>query len=173
MINAQDLELKDMTVSTNETFTTENSIIAGPNFTIAGTGTATFKAGDMIAIKSGFVVVENGQFFALTDVSTSIDQRVDIDLPHEFNLEQNYPNPFNPSTTIKYTLARKTQVKIAVYDITGRHIKTLVNKNQQAGLNKVEWNSKNQDGNDVVSGMYFYRITAENFTQTCKMILMR
>ncbi len=171
--NAQDLELSDMTVSTNEAFTAENDIIAGPNFVIANTGVATFKAGNSIVLKPGFIVIENGQFFGLTGVASSINQDLDTDLPLEFRMFQNYPNPFNPSTTIKYSLAKTARVKIAIFDITGQHIITLLDEEQPPGWNNIRWDGKNQFGNEVVSGMYFYRITAENFRQTRKMILMR
>lgn len=171
--NAQDLELSDMTISTNETFSAENSITAGPNFTITGTGAATFKTGNTIVLKPGIVVIENGQFFGLTGVATSLNQDMDTQLPVEFSIGQNYPNPFNPSTTIEYSVAKRTRVKIDVFNITGQHIITLLDEEQQAGWNNIQWNGKNQFGNEVVSGMYFYRIMAESFNQTRKMILMR
>ncbi|RPI16096.1 MAG: T9SS C-terminal target domain-containing protein [Ignavibacteriae bacterium] len=80
----------------------------------------------------------------------------------------NYPNPFNPKTIISYQLAINSDVKLTVFDITGREIAVLVNQNQNAGKYSIEWNAGN-----VTSGIYFCKIESENFTQTNKMILLK
>lgn len=90
-----------------------------------------------------------------------------------FSLSQNYPNPFNPSTTIKYELPERSFVKIILYDLLGRDIKTLVNEEKDVGYYEVQFNARN-----LASGIYFYRIeatnsSANNFTQTRKMVLLR
>ena len=94
-------------------------------------------------------------------------------LPNKFVLEQNYPNPFNPSTTIKYNLPSNekretTNVKLIVYDVLGKEIITLVNKQQKPGNYKVEF-----DATELTSGIYFYRMRAGEFAQTKKMLLMK
>jgi len=74
-----------------------------------------------------------------------------IDLPKIFNLEINYPNPFNPSTAIKFSLSPEVNVKLALYDITGREVSILVNENLKAGVFECQWN-----GSGLSSGVYFY-----------------
>jgi len=89
-------------------------------------------------------------------------------LPQHFALQQNYPNPFNPTTTIRYALPRKSLVKLTVYNARGELVRTVVQLTQQAGFHHVEF-----DASDLASGMYLYRITAGNYTQVKKMILMK
>ena len=95
-------------------------------------------------------------------------------IPTQYALYQNYPNPFNPSTTIKYDLPKETRVKLEIYDILGQRIKTLINNEQQtAGFYQLQWNGKNDFGVPVATGVYFYRIKADNFIKTKKMILLK
>jgi len=98
---------------------------------------------------------------------------VSVKLPAEFNLSQNYPNPFNPSTTINFSLPQKQMVKLIVYDILGKEVKTLVNGEKDAGSYNVQWNGTNNNGVNVSTGIYIYRITAGSFIQEKKMILMK
>jgi len=104
--------------------------------------------------------------------SIEIDATVGIDpvnlLPTEYLLEQNYPNPFNPVTTIHYDLPQRSDVQIAIYDLLGREVKTLLSENQSAGYKSVQW-----DASNVASGMYIYQIKAGEFVQTRKMILLK
>jgi flagellar hook assembly protein FlgD len=87
-------------------------------------------------------------------------------IPKEFDLKQNYPNPFNPSTTIEYTIPENSRVTLKIYDILGKEVATLVNKEQNTGTYIVVWNAQS-----VSSGIYFYRINAGNYTDTKRMIL--
>lgn len=89
-------------------------------------------------------------------------------IPKEYALNQNYPNPFNPSTTISYDIPKDGLVKIKIYDITGREIKTLVNELKTAGRYAVSFN-----GGNIASGIYFYRIEAGDFIQTKRMMLIK
>jgi predicted GH43/DUF377 family glycosyl hydrolase len=91
-----------------------------------------------------------------------------VEVPHDFTLTQNYPNPFNPSTTIRYSLPSSANVKLAVYDLLGREIATLVNEEQSAGWKEVEWNA-----GGVSSGIYFYKLQAGNFVETKKMLIVK
>jgi hypothetical protein len=95
------------------------------------------------------------------------------ELPTEYSLSQNYPNPFNPSTTIKYSIpnvesGHAPTVLLKVYDILGREVATLVNKQQKAGNYEVTFNALN-----LTSGVYFYRLKSGGFTQSKKMILLK
>jgi hypothetical protein len=89
--------------------------------------------------------------------------------PSEFSLLQNYPNPFNPRTTIRYELRVKSEVRLVVYDLLGREVVTLVNETQdQAGIKSVQWNASG-----MASGVYLFRLSAGEFSESRKMILQR
>ncbi len=90
-----------------------------------------------------------------------------------FALEQNYPNPFNPDTRIGYQIATRSNVTLIVYDLLGREIKTLVNKNELPGLYSVKWDGTNNNNLPVSSGIYFYRMEAGNIVLNRKMILLK
>ncbi|MDY0082342.1 MAG: T9SS type A sorting domain-containing protein [Ignavibacteriaceae bacterium] len=104
------------------------------------------------------------------DGSFTYSQVVEINgtLPNSFSLSQNYPNPFNPTTKINYTIPFDSKVTISVYSITGELITELVNDFVPAGTYNVDF-----DGSNLASGMYIYKMTAGNFTQTNKMMLMK
>lgn len=89
-------------------------------------------------------------------------------IPTKFNLEQNYPNPFNPVTSIKYSIPNSENIKLVVYDVLGKEISTLVNEKQFPGNYEV-----NFDGSNNPSGIYFYKLITESFTDTKKMILIK
>jgi S-ribosylhomocysteine lyase LuxS involved in autoinducer biosynthesis len=86
----------------------------------------------------------------------------------EYRLEQNYPNPFNPSTTIRFTIPNTENVQLDVFDMLGRKVATLVNQRLAAGTYTVQFNAS-----QLSSGMYFYRISAGNFKQAMKMMLIK
>jgi len=112
----------------------------------------------------------------VSDLQTCTDVKEEdeeIKVPASFSLNQNYPNPFNPETKIEYFLPKETQVRIDIFNIIGQRVKTLVNQRETAGHKKVIWDGKNERGEAVSSGIYFYRLEADNFTQTRKMILMK
>jgi hypothetical protein len=94
-------------------------------------------------------------------------------LPSTFTVYQNYPNPFNPTTTITYALPQAVPVKVIVFDMLGREVKTLVNANQKAGVQQIIWNGDNNFGHKVSSGMYMYRVTAGEQVQVKKMIMLK
>ncbi len=96
-----------------------------------------------------------------------------VKVPNGFALEQNYPNPFNPETSIHYRIPDASHVTLTVYNSLGQVVQTLVNKSLPAGEYSVRWNGRDQLGNKVSSGMYFYRIEAGDFIKTRKMILMK
>jgi len=93
--------------------------------------------------------------------------------PSSYHLHQNYPNPFNPVTTVKYDLPDQSQVNITVYDIMGRHIKTLVNGNQDPGIKSILWDATDEVGRPINSGVYLYRIKTGDFEQTRRMMLVK
>jgi pectinesterase len=89
-------------------------------------------------------------------------------LPTHYEIMQNYPNPFNPSTVIKYQLPKNSMVKVIVYDILGKEVIKLVDAEQPAGNYEVKFNAGN-----LASGIYFYRISANDFVQTKKMMFLK
>jgi hypothetical protein len=103
--------------------------------------------------------------------------RVGIDdenpMPVEFALKQNYPNPFNPETNIEFSLAKETYVSLTVFNLLGQEVQTIVNGTVEAGNHIARWNGKNDNGANVPSGIYFYRIYTPDFAQTNKMVLVR
>jgi hypothetical protein len=97
----------------------------------------------------------------------------DVQVPEGFELGDCSPNPFNPETNISYTIPKACHVTLHVYNIIGQKVATLVDTYQDAGTHTVTWDSRGTQGNRVSSGLYLYRITAGEFTQTKKMILMK
>jgi ligand-binding sensor domain-containing protein len=90
------------------------------------------------------------------------------EVPTEYALYQNYPNPFNPSTTIEFDIPEKTNVKIIIYDILGREIETLIDKELEPGKYKINFTATN-----LPSGVYFYTLKTPKFTKTNKMLLIK
>jgi len=96
------------------------------------------------------------------------------DLPQFFALLPNYPNPFNPETSIDYELPTVSNVKLSIYNLQGQRVRTLVNRAQPAGRYQVTWDGTDDNGVQVASGVYFYRLTTgSGFVATRKMILLR
>jgi hypothetical protein len=89
-------------------------------------------------------------------------------LPVSVALFQNYPNPFNPSTTIRYALPTRAHVALSVFNTLGQQVAVLFHGDQDAGYHEVRF-----DGSNLASGVYFYRIQAGDFVQTCKLVLLR
>jgi len=94
-------------------------------------------------------------------------------VPYTFDLRQNYPNPFNPSTVVNYSLERKCHVSISVFNILGQKVKNLVDEELETGAYRAVWDGADDQGNQVASGVYFYKMAAGDFVETRKMVLMR
>jgi TolB protein len=94
-------------------------------------------------------------------------------LPKEFSLSCNYPNPFNPRTQIDYALPKDCQIKLSIYNILGQKVKTLVDEFQTAGFKTVNWDGKDDKGQECASGIYFYKIQAGEFSQAKKMVIVK
>jgi hypothetical protein len=102
----------------------------------------------------------NGTVIGITNINTTI--------PDKFSLSQNYPNPFNPETNIKFGLPKASNVKLAVYDMLGREVDVIINNKMDAGSYNATWNAL-----PYASGVYFYRLTADGFTDVKKMIVVK
>jgi hypothetical protein len=108
---------------------------------------------------------------ANVQITTAVDDEPGI--PDQFELHQNYPNPFNPETSISYTLANAGVVRIAIYNLLGQKIRTLVDAAQQAGTHRLVWDGRNDLGQDVTTGVYIYRMETTDFSAVKKMTLLR
>ncbi len=96
-------------------------------------------------------------------------------LPKLFAMGQNYPNPFNPSTTVAFDIpeGKEVNVRLNVYNMRGQLIRTLVNEVKSEGSYQIQWDGADNYGRRVSSGVYFYRITTGEFSQTRKMVLLK
>jgi len=105
--------------------------------------------------------------------SNATDVTPENNVPQTFALAQNYPNPFNPTTVINYAIPQNAVVTLAIYNMLGQKIKTLVSEQKNAGTYTVQWNGENDFGQKVSSGAYLYRINAGSFVKSMKMILLK
>ena len=111
-----------------------------------------------------------------SDVISAMLTVMGVDLtsiPDAYSLQQNYPNPFNPTTQIRYGLKERDYVSINIYNLMGKHVRSYVNTIQDAGYNTIFWNATDASGQPVPAGMYIYSITAGDFRETRKMILLK
>lgn len=135
----------------------------------SGNSIAISSTGSNMIINS--IVVTGSANNALTTVKY-LDQvgirNISSEIPYEFLLHQNYPNPFNPNTAIRYQLSVSGFTRLKVFDLTGKEVATLVNENQSAGIYEADFNGEN-----LSSGIYYYRIETGNFVDTKKMILIK
>lgn len=97
-------------------------------------------------------------------------QIVSSEIPDAFNLYQNYPNPFNPSTVIRYSIAENSFVTLKIYDVLGNEIAVLVNEKQNPGSYTYQFSTVNYQ---LSSGIYFYELSAGNFKDTKRMIMLK
>jgi len=106
-------------------------------------------------------------YLMITDINSKLD------IPTTYYLLQNYPNPFNPQTTIKYGLLDQSTVTIKIYDILGQTIRELVNAKQNPGHHRVIWDGRNNSGQVVSTGIYYYRIETENYSSMKKVLFVK
>jgi hypothetical protein len=131
-----------------------------------GEGTALAGLGEQLPFDDFLLALERGDStFVRTGASS---------LPKAFGLRQNYPNPFNPSTTISYTVPEGShQVMLEVFDIRGRLVRVLADREQPQGSYSVVWDGTNESGARVASGVYFSRMRSGGFSAVRKMVLIK
>lgn len=94
-------------------------------------------------------------------------------VPDVFELKQNYPNPFNPDTKIEFAVPSKTRVNLTVYNIMGQKVRTLVDEELDVGWKSVSWDGRDDSGNPVASGLYLYKVIADDFVDSKKMMMLK
>jgi FlgD Ig-like domain len=96
-----------------------------------------------------------------------------VGAPRDCKLHPNFPNPFNPSTKIAFELPKASHVSLIIYDVLGREVAEIANQNYPAGYNEITWNGLNRNGEQVSSGVYFYRISTEKWSAVKKMMMLK
>lgn len=142
-----------------------------PSESFGNFGNSQARGNWTIKVSDGSAGVEHTFFgwgIRLNGLSTVGIQQTTSNIPERFELSQNYPNPFNPSTAINFALPKSSLVKLKVYDIVGREVATLVNEELSPGAYEYTF-----DGSQLTSGVYFYRIEADGFTEIKKMMLVK
>jgi hypothetical protein len=109
-----------------------------------------------------------GSGIELIKIMNYTDVEKELNLPRGYSLSQNYPNPFNPSTTITYSIPNNSRVIIKVYDVIGKEISTIENSERAAGTYNVSFDAK-----QLASGVYYYKLTADNYSATKKFVLIK
>ena len=155
---------------TGTTWTQESKLLASD-------GTADDLFGSSVSISGDYAVVgafrddDNGSSSGSAYVYSGIIVGIDDEragLPAEYSLSQNYPNPFNPETVIEFALPKASAISLVIYNLRGQEVGRWEIQGQPAGNHQVTW-----DASHVSSGIYFYRLTASDFIQSRKMILLR
>jgi hypothetical protein len=126
-----------------------------------------------VFVAEGFAYVAEHFSLMILRLPQFVDVSEEKVLPRRFLLGQNYPNPFNPVTTIEYSLARRSYVTIDVYNILGRWVRKLVDRDESAGSYTITWDGRSESGQSVSTGVYLYRFQAGEHLQTKKMVLLK
>ncbi|MFX0136607.1 MAG: FlgD immunoglobulin-like domain containing protein [Candidatus Hodarchaeota archaeon] len=138
---------------------------------------------DYFVIDRSGILVYRGHGYNTNEVETAIKQALnttdikndDLTNPLQFSLKQNYPNPFNPQTTISFQLNNTSplQVRLLIYDLLGKNIRTLVNNKLSVGSYQIKWDGLNSNGKQVISGIYYYELQVGDQKLVRKMSLVR
>ena len=109
----------------------------------------------------------------VTNLATDVEEIVTEELPTTYSLSQNYPNPFNPSTVIEFTVPHRSHVELSIYNLLGQRVAALVDEPMPAGVYRTVWYGRDESGRHVATGIYFYRLEADEFVATKKMVLLK
>jgi len=150
-------------------------IATGP-FTLPPAGQDTLEvafailAGDNLSDLQANAEAAQTKYNTIVSVGAEVSSGV---IPKVFSLSQNYPNPFNPETLIRFGLPKTSHVRLIIYNILGQKVKTLVDGKKEPGFYTIHWDGTDEHGNQVASGVYIYRIEAEGFINSKKLLLLR
>lgn len=117
---------------------------------------------------TGFISTWSGKILKTTNGGVTFISQTGTEIPENFQFEQNYPNPFNPVTKFRFSIPNTADVKLKIFDVSGREITTLLNKTMQPGKYEINW-----DASAYSSGVYFYKIETKDFTSSKKMLLIK
>ena len=142
----------------------------GNNWSIQNSGiNYIFRGLWFVDNNTGWAVGQHGTILKTTTGGDPIGIKpISNEVPAEYSLHQNYPNPFNPSTLIEFDVPKVSFVKLTVYDILGNEISSLLKEELKAGSYRIKWNASL-----YTSGVYFYKLVAEGYTETRKMVFMK
>ncbi len=104
---------------------------------------------------------------------TEVSEEIATILPERYKLYQNYPNPFNPTTTIRLDLPVAGNISLKIFNVKGELVRILINKEMNVGSYKIQWDGKNENGQSLSSGVYFYKLATNNFNTTRKLLLLK
>ncbi|MCB2210633.1 T9SS type A sorting domain-containing protein [bacterium] len=137
------------------------------------TNVSTQVTGAELATISHTLPAYTANAWVISDTSFVLDVPERVQLPENYSLGQNYPNPFNPTTQIQFNLGKPGQVQLAVYNVLGQRVATLLNERMTAGAHAVTFDGQDQFGQTLASGVYFYRLEAGDFVRSRKMVLLK
>ena len=129
-----------------------------------------------INLKDGTTVsyeVEEVQKIDFSELTGLEDMKKMQAIVKAFKLRQNYPNPFNPSTTLMYEIPKRGKVEVNIFDMNGKLIKNMIEREQAAGSHQIVWKGLNQSGQKVASGFYIYTVKFDNTLSSKKMLLIK
>lgn len=143
------------------------------NYEMATEGAQGFRPGWGDSTLAGGYPPGTGAVCVITAVR-DIERGTTAELPTAFSLNQNFPNPFNATTVIQFALPQASHVKLEIFNVLGQRIRVLVDEDLEVGYKQVVWDGRDQSGNPVASGIYFYRLNARDlFTDMKKMLLIK
>lgn len=162
----------------------DSTIVAGGDGSIYSLNAGAFiiAPGDSVKFTCAIVYADSEtDLFAASDaakdkyesLNLSVQKTANSVVPESFILEQNYPNPFNPTTSIRFALNKNSEVQLAVYNVQGHLVQTIVSGSYSAGSYQATWDGMDSFGRNVSSGVYIYRLTTNNTTFSKKMLLVR
>jgi len=182
----KDLVVNNPVLSGNQLIQSANTIRTSGSVTINSGANVTFGTVNSITLESGFYTNDNCVFTAdvfhcqgynepenIVQNNQFKSKEKDNTIPLEFSLSQNYPNPFNPTTLIKYSLKQNSWVTIIIYNILGQEVKRLADRYENAGYSSIIWDGTDNYGSQVSSGIYFCRLTAGDYIDQKKMVVIR
>jgi len=161
------------------TYSTPSTSSADDWSAVTSSGPYTFAPGDSIVLEFAMVWGEDeADFLANVDAALAVDLTgatpvADGPLPVRFALAQNMPNPFNPRTTIRFSLDRESRVRLGVYDLHGRLVRTLADGVYAGGEHSVVWDGRSDRGDEMPSGLYFVKVEDGRRVRSRKMMLVR
>ena len=173
----QCIRIKSIRRFTTNTYDSNDMFLGTFSQTVASTYFIT--AGFKRMVSASKVTLFGGSSYSsavmgeFTNLTTDITDFKNENIPNGYVLSQNYPNPFNPSTEIHLSIPYKAQTRLVVYNILGREVTTLVDKELAAGEYTIQWDGFSDDGVKVASGIYLYQLISDNINISKKMILLK